>query len=596
MISYRKVVFNIRKIKKIKLGKFYKPFLVLVVAVFAFLSSILAFNLYYWGKILPSVRVAGIDMSGQSPQQAEDLLKSQLKIPNSLHLTSDNQTFTIPYKDIDLEYNWRDSVIAAYNTKRTGNTYYDISGRISLAMGNPINLGLKFTYDEEKLDNYLSVIAGQAATEPVYPSVTISDGEVAVDKGLTGKDVNIDSLKLGVLKSLAFNNQESISIPTKIVDPTISDKEVEEIQKQTANLIDKSITLTFEYYSKILSDSDIAELISINNDHQNQNLGNLIENVKSDIEREPQNSVFEFVDGKVKEFVPSKDGVTVKDDELKKMILEEITALETSDKKSVTIQIPVETVSPQVTNEEVNSLGIKELIGRGTSRFVGSISSRIYNIGLAASRINGTLIGPGETVSFNNIVGDVSTLTGYKQAYVIQDGKTVLGDGGGVCQVSTTLFRAALDAGFPIIERRAHSYRVGYYEQDAGPGLDATVYAPYTDLKFKNDSPGHILIQTQFDAKKATLAFEIYGTSDGRIVTMTKPVVTSVTPPPEDLYIDDPTLPAGTIKQIDYKAWGAKANFNYKVERNGKVIFEKTFYSNFQPWQAKFLRGTGPVG
>jgi vancomycin resistance protein YoaR len=171
----------------------------------------------------------------------------------------------------------------------------------------------------------------------------------------------------------------------------------------------------------------------------------------------------------------------------------------------------------------------------------------------------------------------------------------MLGDGGGVCQVSTTFFRAVLNTGLPIIERRSHSYRVGYYEQDSPVGLDATVYAPSTDFKFRNDTNNHILIQTEFLPKKAMLIFEIYGTDDGRSATISKSVISSVTPPPEDLYIDDPTLPAGTIKQIDYKAWGAKAYFTYTVERDGETIFEKTYYSTYQPWQAKFLKGTAPV-
>jgi hypothetical protein len=92
-----------------------------------------------------------------------------------------------------------------------------------------------------------------------------------------------------------------------------------------------------------------------------------------------------------------------------------------------------------------------------------------------------------------------------------------------------------------------------------------------------------------------SLIFEIYGTNDGRIATTTKPIITSVSPPPEDLYVDDPTLPLGETKQIDYKAWGAKVNFDYTVEKDGETIYEKTFYSNFRPWQAVFLRGTGPT-
>ena len=119
-------------------------------------------------------------------------------------------------------------------------------------------------------------------------------------------------------------------------------------------------------------------------------------------------------------------------------------------------------------------------------------------------------------------------------------------------------------------------------------------FIPSFGLKFKNDTPGHILIQTLYSPKTASVVFEIYGTNDGRISTITKPVVTNVTPPPEDLYTDDPNLPTGEIKQIDYKAWGAKVWFDYEVKKNGEIIYEKRFYSNYQPWQAKFLRGTGP--
>jgi vancomycin resistance protein YoaR len=240
-------------------------------------------------------------------------------------------------------------------------------------------------------------------------------------------------------------------------------------------------------------------------------------------------------------------------------------------------------------------MGIKELIGRGSSRFRGSISSRIHNIALASSRFNGVLVKPGEIFSFNKALGDVSIYTGYKEAYIIKDGKTVLGDGGGVCQVSTTFFRAILSAGLPVVERRAHAYRVGYYEQDSSVGFDATVYDPSPDLKFKNDTPGHLLIQTYVNTRAATLVFEIYGTSDSRIASTTKPVVTDIVSPPEDLYVDDPTLPIGSVKQIDWKAWGAKAWFTYKVTRDKETIYQKTFYSNYRPWQAIYLRGTGPV-
>jgi len=264
-----------------------------------------------------------------------------------------------------------------------------------------------------------------------------------------------------------------------------------------------------------------------------------------------------------------------------------------TDEKTTTIEIPVSQTKPQIATGDVNNLGIKELIGRGTSRFAGSIPSRIHNVELASSRINGLLIKPGETFSFNSSLGEVSGSTSFQQAYVIQSGRTVLGDGGGVCQVSTTIFRAALNAGLPIIERKAHSYRVGYYEQDSKPGIDATVYNPTADLKIKNDTPGHILIQTIFNRKNLTLVFELYGTSDGRVATISTPRVWDLVPAPPDLYQEDPTLAPEVKKQVDWAAAGAKAAFDYKVERFGETLQQRTFYSNYRPWQAVYLVGPG---
>jgi len=201
-------------------------------------------------------------------------------------------------------------------------------------------------------------------------------------------------------------------------------------------------------------------------------------------------------------------------------------------------------------------------------------------------------VAPGEEFSFNSAVGDISRASGYQTAYIISGGKTVLGDGGGVCQVSTTVFRAALNAGLPITERKAHAYRVGYYEQDSKPGIDATVYNPTADLKFLNDTGNHILIQTKVDTVNLKMNVKIYGTKDGRVSEVSEPKISSQSSPLPTIYEDDPTLPVGQTKQIDWSAWGAKVSFNYKVSKDNVTVFEKTFYSNYQPWAAVYLRGT----
>lgn len=319
----------------------------------------------------------------------------------------------------------------------------------------------------------------------------------------------------------------------------------------------------------------------------------LVDPIAKKIKKDPVNALFKFENNRVTTFKPSSSGQVIDMDALKEKINSHALSVTSSNKAQVVvINIPIKIIEPEITTEKVNNLGIKELIGEGHSTFHHSIPGRIYNVNLAQSRINGILVAPNEVFSFNKTLGDVSTFTGYKQAYIIQNGKTVLGDGGGVCQVSTTFFRAILDAGLPIVERHAHAYRVGYYEQDSPPGIDATIYVPTVDLKFKNDTGNYILVQSVINLNNLSLSFYLYGTSDGRKVTMTKPVITNQKPPPEPIYQDDPTLPKGEIKQTDFAAWGANVFFSRTVTKDGKVLANDKFASYYRPWQAVYLRGT----
>ena len=237
--------------------------------------------------------------------------------------------------------------------------------------------------------------------------------------------------------------------------------------------------------------------------------------------------------------------------------------------------------------------GIFALLGEGKSKFTGSIPGRINNLTLAAQRTSGVLVPPGDIYSFNASIGEISAATGYDTAYIISNGRTVLGEGGGVCQTSTTLFRAILNAGLPIVERHPHAYRVGYYEIDSPVGIDASVYQPSLDLRFKNDTPNYVLIEAVWDLQEQSLTFRIYGTPDGRKVEMTEPVVIGQSAPPTPLYENDASLPKGTTWQVDFAAWGAQVSFKRTVTKGGKILYEDIFTSSYQPWRAIYKVGTG---
>lgn len=182
------------------------------------------------------------------------------------------------------------------------------------------------------------------------------------------------------------------------------------------------------------------------------------------------------------------------------------------------ITLTPEITEPAITAETINSLGINDRIAVGESNFSGSTLARIQNIKVSSKIYNGYIIKPNETFSFNTVLGDVTASQGYVPEKVIIGNSLQYQYGGGICQVSTTLFRAAIMAGFPIVERKPHAFPVHYYDPQ---GFDATIYPGSSDLKFINDTPGPVLIQTHITGKN--IFFEIYGKSDGRVVTMDGP-------------------------------------------------------------------------
>jgi vancomycin resistance protein YoaR len=170
-----------------------------------------------------------------------------------------------------------------------------------------------------------------------------------------------------------------------------------------------------------------------------------------------------------------------------------------------------------------------------------------------------------------------------------------------VCQVSTTVFRAAYFGGFPIVERNPHAYRVSYYERGTtwkGPGLDAAIFAPLVDFKFRNDTPYWLLMETYVNEGAGRLTWKFYSTSDGRQVEVGAPVVEDVVPAPEPLYEENPELKAGEIKQVDYAADGADVAVTRLVTRDGvRLNFdEPPLLTHYQPWRAIFEYGPGTEG
>src|SRR3989338_4524428 len=272
-----------------------------------------------------------------------------------------------------------------------------------------------------------------------------------------------------------------------------------------------------------------------------------LDSITTSVNIQPINAKFTLVDGKAQDFTPSVYGQSLDVKASKKVIIKAII----NGHSEATLLVKL--VEPAITLDRVNELGITTLIGRGESDFSGSPPSRIHNIKVGSAKYNGTILKPGEEFSFNELLGEVDAENGYQSELVIKRGKLIYEYGGGLCQVSTTLFRSAIMAGLPILERKPHSFPVRYYDPQ---GYDATIYPGVVDLRFKNDTSNHILIQSRIEGTK--LIFDIYGPDDGRKIVLEGPF------------------------QHDQKTNGSmKAHFIRKTYQSDLLVKEERFDSNY---------------
>lgn len=582
--------------KKLQLFGQKALFFIPVVIILSLALILIGYHLAYWQKIYPGVTVLGWSVGNQdltTASQSIARITSQASPSASLTLKSGEQLWHLELAD----FQYQPAVTAenAWQIGRTTNPLKNLQQKFQ-AWTKGIDLTLNYSLNQEVLSQQLDQIANQVFVPIIEPAIKITNQkQIEIEPGKEGSILNKKKLISEINLQLSHLNFKSIEVPLTKTSSNLTEEQINQTKARAEKFLGKKIILAAEEMAWELNDDQLVQLLSFSTDnYDREKIASWSANLAAAINHPPQNAAFEFKEGWVTQFRDAQEGINLEQQKTIDLITHYLAELEI-EKESITAQLPVVTTPPQITTAEVNTLGIQELVGRGISYFRGSISSRIHNIQLASSKLNGLLIPPGEIFSFNQSLGEVSPATGFQQAYIIKEGRTILGDGGGVCQVSTTFFRAALDAGLPIIERVPHAYRVSYYEQQSQVGLDATVYDPTADLKFKNDTPAHLLIQTYTDTKNYKLTFELYGTHDGRIVTISKSRIWDQVPPPPDLYQDDPTLPAGQIKQIDWKAWGAKVAFDYRVERGSEVLQERTFYSAYRPWQAIYLRGTGPA-
>ena len=584
-------------------------------AIFVILMGGLAigFNVYYAGRIYPGVSVAGVNLAGLEPEEAQSLLALRLAYPKQgrIVLQEGEQVWIAQPEELGLYLDPQTSAMTAYNTGRQGGLISRARGQFQ-AWYSGADLPPYLVYDERVARSYLNEIASQVERPTIEASISVTGTQVTVTPGQVGRFIDYQATLApleGHLRSLTdglfpvvvveaapaiLDASEQAEIAQRILSAPLSVRVPDAQQAETAEW-------TFDQES-------LAQMLTIERIESTQGaryqvgldaktMSSFLAGIAGDLAHQPANARFIFNDEtrQLEVIQPAVIGRSVNVD----TTIQEMNEALAQGKHDA--QVVFDYTDPPVGDSATaEQLGIRELVSVHTSYFYGSSTERIQNIETAAGRFHGVLVPPGATFSMGEVLGDISLDNGYAEALIIFGDRTIKGVGGGVCQVSTTLFRTAFLGGYPIVERHSHAYRVSYYEQTASggvdpnlAGLDATVFVPVVDLKFTNDTPNWLLMETYVNTGARTLTWKFYSSSDGRSVEWESTGLQNVVEPPEPSYQENPELAEGEMRQVDWEAQGADVTVYRTVFRDGQVYFEDHFSTHYLPWQAVYEVGPG---
>ena len=606
-------------------------FIVIAILATIVIFLYLIFEKNFADKIYPGVHLNDINLSGMTYEQANTLLKKEV--------SDINQNGVIFY--------YYDFNSTASDTLRKATVYPLVSSFSGDIAYEVINFNLNKTIEEafevgrgqsflvnlrNKIDTYLNsrevdvyFEVNKEEIEKILKSqfskyeVPASDAKLlkksnqnnhivfAVTKEKVGYIIDYKKGIKNLESNLAELNTSSIELVSVIDNPGVYQEDGLKAASRANEILSFApFTLFYEGYSGLeipetewhIKRDTLADWLVIKKGFSNGaqiGLNGVVQKYLTDevlpvLDVRPNDARLEVNAGKVIEFQAGEDGLTLNFNQTVRNLEDRIInrshssiTKETDDAKR--ISVVHSEVKAKHTND-INDMGIKEVVGVGSSNFAGSPSNRRHNIKTGINTLNGMIIEPGEEFSLIGALGEIDDVNGYLPELVIKGGKTISEFGGGLCQVGTTLFRTVLDAGLPVTQRRNHSYRVGYYEP---AGTDATIYDPWPDFKFKNDTEKFLLLQTFMEGD--ILKFEFWGTQDGRVSSTTYPVIYNIVEPGPRKVIETTDLEPGKEKCTERAHSGADAYFDYLVQYADGEKKEERFKSYYVPWQEVCLVG-----
>lgn len=555
-----------------------------------------AYTRAYKDRIFPGVSALGVRLDGLSPDEARKQLDQaiDLALDKGLPFVLDGQTSQVQVSggndtpDMIL-FDTDKAVVMAYRVGRE-NAIQKILYELVKARMYKLQVPVDIRLDRERIREAIEIQYQEklpAAKDATFAiQVEGTEPVVRVVPEIEGSALDLSGVFEKLERQAQILDFQAITLhATKIKADRVS-TDLQQLIEEAENMLARPrLVFSFDGENYPISTSTLAGWISA--DLQNDTVtidktafASSIHQLAKNIEVESKSGKIEVKDGQIVSFEAGTVGRKVNIDKTLEPVL-------SSWPPSSTFPLIVEEERGQITGNDLEQFGIKELIGIGKSNYLNSPPNRIKNIRKAVyDHVNGTLIAPGETFSMLKTLGPIDGKNGWLPELVIKGDKTMPEYGGGLCQIGTTMFRGAVATGLPVTERRNHSYRVVYYEP---AGTDATIYEPAPDFKFVNDTGKHIFINAYIVGSEIT--FEFWGTKDGREVTQTKPRIYNIVSPPATKLIETEDLPLGKKKCTESAHAGADAEFSTAVTYADGTKREETFRSHYRPWGAVCLIG-----
>ncbi len=498
------------------------------------LSCFFAFKVLGYDKVYKAVYINDINISGMTKEEAKDLLKKNYqdaaKDKALTIISHDSKSKKVSFSDLNVVYNIDDAVNKAYSIGRTGNIFDRLSEIINTG-NKEKKIDILYTFDKNKASDILDKLNEETLIPLKEARLSFLQDKVLLISGHSGKSIDKEATLKKVDASIKLCKADTIEVTTIVNAPKKIDVE--------------------DYYERI--------------------------------NRDPVNASFK-ADGKTYELKPHVVGTSIDKTALADIIND------LGNKEDTEKVLPVTFTNPKITLNNLDAKLFKDTLSTSYTTFnTNSVNNknRGINIKLAASKINGILLAPGDVFSFNTIVGQRTAKGGYQMAQTYVAGEVVDDIGGGICQVSTTLYNAVLLSDLQVLERTNHYFKVTYVPL----GLDAAVSYPNPDFRFKNNTNWPIKIEATV-TNNSRIDFKLRGTKEvNKEVIMSQKTVKVLDIPIK--YVDDPKLPAGTEVVLEYGSTGAIVDTYKTVKIDNKIVSQSKIHTSYyHPHTKKIKRGT----